>query len=75
MVENPGYIPCDNLSVVQALSVRDSELMHLLFFFEAYFQFDHVACHIPGLVNNAADALSQDSIQGFLFQANRHCPN
>ena len=63
---------CDNLSVVQALSsrsARDPGLMHLLrclFFFEAFFQFEHMACHIPGRANSAADALSRDSFHGFL---------
>ena len=62
---------CDNLAVVQALNsrlVRDSCMMHLLrclFFFEAHFSFEHVAKHIPGKDNMAADALSRNRLVEF----------
>lgn len=62
---------CDNMAVVQALksrSVRDPMLMHLLrclFFFEAHFNFDHTAAHIPGKDNIAADALSRNRAPEF----------
>ena len=62
---------CDNLAVVQALNsrlVRDPCLMHLLrcfFFFEAHFKFSHVARHIPGKENIAADALSRNRLSEF----------
>lgn len=62
---------CDNLAVVQALksrSVRDPCLMHMLrclFFFEAHFNFDHTATHIPGKDNVAADALSRNRAPEF----------
>ena len=58
--------------VVAALlskSARDPILSHLLrclFFFEAHFQFCHVAGHIPGRLNLAADAISRNKISDFL---------
>lgn len=61
----------DNMSVVQALTsrrVRDPLLMHMLrclFFLEARFGFDHVATHIPGKDNSAADALSRNRLAEF----------
>ena len=57
---------CDNIAVVQALSSRaaqDPMLSHLLrclFFFEAYFRFEHRASHIAGHENGAADVLSRN---------------
>ena len=61
----------DNQAVVQALSsklVRDPLLMHLLhclFFFEAFFKFEHSARHLPGALNTAADALLRDKLDAF----------
>ena len=62
---------CDNLGVVQALSsrcVRDPHIMHLLrclSFIEARFDFEHMANHIAGKDNRAADALSRNHIGTF----------
>ena len=61
----------DNQAVVECLSsrtARDPHLAHLLrclFFFEAYFDFGHSACHIAGRLNVAADALSRDKLHDF----------
>ena len=62
----------DNQAVVAALasySARDPPLVHLLrclFFFEAYFEFEHVVEHVPGSDNGAADALSRNKVTSFL---------
>lgn len=61
----------DNQAVVAALSARtarDPRLMHLLrclFFFEAHFRFEHQAHHLPGKMNQLADALSRDRVSEF----------
>lgn len=57
----------DNHAVVAVLTkrrARDAHLAHLLrclFFYEAQFDFDHRAEHIPGRANSAADALSRNN--------------
>lgn len=62
----------DNSAVVAALLsrlARDPVLSHLLcclFFIEAHFKFVHVAEHVPGRLNRAADALSRDRLSVFL---------
>ena len=62
----------DNQAVVAALasySARDPPLVHLLrclFFFEAYFDFEHAVEHVPGSDNGAADALSRNKVTSFL---------
>ena len=63
---------CDNYAAVRVVSSRscqDQSLMHLLcclFMFEARYQFQVVASHIPGVDNTLADDLSRDrlSIKG-----------
>lgn len=67
----------DNQAVVAVLasrSCRDMDLMHLLrclFFFEAEFQFNLVAVHIPGRLNTLADNLSRNDAALFLRQVNQ----
>ena len=62
---------CDNQAAVQAIrarSCKDPGMMHLLrclFFFEATFQFELVANHIPGVDNQQADLLSRDKLDQF----------
>ena len=61
----------DNQAVVHVLSSRsakDPALAHLLrclFFFEAHFRFEHMASHIPGAHNHAADTLSRNRLTEF----------
>ena len=56
----------DNMAVVAVIQCRttgDPILLHLLrclYFYAAYYQFTYVACHVSGLSNLAADALSRD---------------
>lgn len=63
---------CDNSAVVQVLASRTARdpslarLLQCLFFMEAHFGFDHVAHHIPGKANRAADALSRDRLGDYL---------
>ena len=72
----------DNQAVVECLSsrtARDLHLAHLLrclFFFEAYFDFGHSACHIVRRLNVVADALSRDKLQNLflLHQQVLHSP-
>ena len=67
----------DNQAVVSVLtsrSCRDKDLMHLLhclFFFEAEFQFNMVAAHIPGKFNVLADSLSRDDSSSFFQQVHQ----
>lgn len=62
----------DNMAVVSILNTRTSHdrlLMHLvccLTFYAAYFRFHVQAAHIPGVLNTAADAISQNNIPLFL---------
>ena len=62
----------DNMSVVLALnsmSARDpilNRLLTILFFVEAYLQFDHKAKHIAGKDNRAADAISRNKFDVFI---------
>ena len=62
----------DNSAAVDALNNRSasdttlSYLLQCLFFFEAYFQFDHVAKHVAGRDNVAADALSRNRLPQFV---------
>ena len=66
---------CDNQAAVHAIgrrSCRDSTLMHLircLFFFEAVYQFNLEAEHLPGRDNILADDLSRDRRLSFLSKA------
>ena len=61
----------DNMAVVSILqsgSTSDVNALHLLrcfHFYSALFQFDYLAEHIPGVQNNAADALSRDNLHLF----------
>lgn len=63
---------CDE-AVVAVLNSRcsiDRDLMHLLrclFFFEAQFQFNLTAAHIPGILKTLADALSRGNQRSFLM--------
>uniref|UniRef100_A0A1X7TIL8 Tyr recombinase domain-containing protein n=1 Tax=Amphimedon queenslandica TaxID=400682 RepID=A0A1X7TIL8_AMPQE len=58
----------DNTAVVAVLTSRSahnpilSHLLKCLFFWEAKFDFSHVAEHLPGEWNAAADALSRDNL-------------
>lgn len=62
----------DNMAVVDVLrsrTSRDRLLMHLLrclVFYAAYFGFQFIAKHIPGVLNTAADAISRNNISLFL---------
>ena len=64
-------VKSDNMAVVAALrsgSCKDQLLMHLLrclHFFSAHFQLRVQASHIPGSCNDAADALSRNSLGYF----------
>ena len=61
----------DNQAVVAVLSTRssrDTQMLHLLrclFFFQAQFQFELKAQHVPGRLNAAADALSRNNLELF----------
>ena len=63
---------CDNSGVVDSINKGSSKeplVMHLLrclWFFSAYFGFTIVACHIPGVLNTAADQLSRNRSAEFL---------
>ena len=67
---------CDNSAVVALLNsgaVRDSSLMHLMrcfSFVSAKCNFIFSSCHIRGVDNVLADALSRNNLPLFLF----HCP-
>lgn len=73
----------DNLAVVNVLTARsakDPHIMHLLrclFFFEAHFKFEHVAQHVPGKMNTAADALSRNRSSEFhsIYPQAQQCPS
>ena len=62
----------DNMAVVDLLSSRTSKdqlLMHLLrclVFYAAFFRFEFVGQHVPGVLNTAADAISRNKISLFL---------
>ena len=62
----------DNSAAVEVLNNRSAAdptltyLLQCLFFFEAYFQFDHVARHVSGRDNVAADALSRNRLPQFV---------
>ena len=61
----------DNMGVVDLLRSRSSAdklLMHLLrclIFYSAFYRFQFIAEHIPGVLNTAADALSRNNISLF----------
>ena len=62
---------CDNAAVVAILNSetsKDAEVMHLvrcLAFLKAKWEFVLVAAHIPGIMNDLADALSRDKADHF----------
>lgn len=62
----------DNMAVVEILKKRASKeplLMHLmrcLLFYSAFFSFEFVSEHIPGVLNTAADAISRNNLPLFL---------
>ena len=62
---------CDNQSIVQVWESglsRSSDLMHLvrtLFFIAACHNFHVMICHIPGIDNSIADALSRMQLTRF----------
>ena len=59
------------VSVINQHSAKNDLLCHLLrclFFASAFFDFDLVAKHIPGLENGAADALSRNRLDLFFMQ-------
>ena len=66
---------CDNQAAVRVILTRlcrDNAMMHLLrclFFFEAHYQFQVVAVHVPGKENVLADDLSRDHLSSFLSKA------
>ena len=61
----------DNMAVVSVLvnrAAKDERMNHLLrtlFFYAAYYKFHFSAEHVPGVLNVAADALSQDNVTLF----------
>ena len=61
----------DNMAVAHSLtkgSAKDphmAHLLHYLFFFEAYFMFQHQASHIAGKDNTGANALSRGNLTTF----------
>ena len=61
----------DNAAVVAVLqqrSARDQQLLQLLrcfYFYAAHYQFTYSACHVPGVVKVAADALSRNLMLSF----------
>ena len=67
---------CDNLAaveVIQSRYSRDDNLMHLLrclFFAEAAFNFTFLPQHLPGRLNEMADALSRNSISPTMLHTN-----
>ena len=64
----------DNSAAVEVLNNRSAAdptltyLLQCLFFFEAYFQFDHVARHVSGRDNVAADALSRNRLPQYILK-------
>ena len=62
----------DNMAVVDILKSRTSKdhlLMHLLrclVFYAAFFRFQFVAEHVPGVLNTAADAISRNNTSLFV---------
>ena len=67
---------CDNFAtveIIQSRYSRDDNLMHLLrclFFAEAAFNFSYIPRHLPGRLNEVADALSRNNLSPALLQAN-----
>ena len=65
---------CNNSSVVDSITKGSSKelmVMHLLrclWFFSAHFDIKILACHIPGILNTAADQLSRNRSLEFLKQ-------
>ena len=63
---------CDNAAVVALINAgyckheRGMHLLRCLFFIATHFDFDIFACHIPGSLNVAADALSCNLLPLFL---------
>ena len=61
----------DNLGVVAILRKYSASnevthhLLHCLYFYSSFFQFEFSAEHVPGLQNNAADALLRNNITLF----------
>ena len=59
---------CDNAAVVALINAgyckheTATDLLRCLFFIAAHFDFDIFACHIPGSLNVAADALSRNCL-------------
>lgn len=68
-------VSCDNTGAVAAVNSgysRSPQLMHLLrclFFIRAHFQLEVWACHIPGIQNTVADAISRNNLSVFFSQA------
>ena len=64
----------DNAAVVAIINKGNSKvplamhLMHSLFFFLAHFHFTAYAVHLPGVQNEAADALSRNDTSSFFQQ-------
>ena len=61
----------DNMAVVAMLQNRSARgekarhLMRCFYFYTAFFRFDYIAVHVPGILNSAADALSRNNIPLF----------
>ena len=65
------------VSVIQRRSAKDPLLLHLLrclYFYAAYYQFSYCACHVPGVDNVTADALSRNNVT-FFFSHSAGNPN
>ena len=64
---------CDNLILVEVInkgSSKDVMVMHLLrclWFFQAFFNLNIVASHIPGVLNTAPDMISRNQTEKFLL--------
>lgn len=71
----------DNMAVVSILKSRTSKdqlLMHLLrclVFYAAFYRFQFVAEHVPGVLNTAADAISRNNTSLFLSLAPPQIPH
>ena len=56
----------DNMGVVAILEKRSAR-QRCLYFYAAFFRFDYVAHHVPGVVNVAVDAISRNNLTLFSF--------
>ena len=68
------HVHSDNEAVVSVLNMgysKDEQMMHLvrcLFFILAVWDISLFACHLPGVLNVAADAISRDNLPLLFFK-------